>query len=443
VAQVPQDLELQIPRTQASVTAFGAGGLVAGGIALSGLPTSDAQVFDPVKGGFTTRLTLSEPRAAHGAVVLVDGRTLLVGGVGGADGKTPVPRMEIVDPAGGNGFEQGVAELAPVLTAPVAIRLASGEILVAGGTTVMGQAVTGLEWFTPGAQLSGVTLQTLPAGLATALVALEGGGALAVVAPPASAPEGFQTTWVIGADYAVTPAMPVPGTLTRPVLFGGAGGAPLLWTGDRWLQWQPWAGAFTSAPVLDNVPANVGDATASPDPGLAMWLDPARHQLVALRTDTTNAYSADPPAFLSSDSSGVAPDRLPGGGSATFTGGTGLTLAGAANAFLTDRTYADVSIRVTFAAGQAPFVVLRDDLGAAHVVDDTCCAGLFAAQGPAPVVDVERTGGTVTCAVSDAAPATCGGTLDPAARVSVGVRGALPTTPSIVSEIVVKRLGVP
>ena len=35
-------------------------------------------------------------------MVLVDGRTLLVGGFG-ADGKTRCSSMEIVDPAGGNG----------------------------------------------------------------------------------------------------------------------------------------------------------------------------------------------------------------------------------------------------------------------------------------------------------------------------------------------------
>ena len=190
-------------------------------------------------------------------------------------------------------------------------------------------------------------------------------------------------------------------------------------------------------------PSLVGDAFTSPDPGLAMWLDPARKQLVALRWGTDNAFSADPPSFLAQDSTGVAPDALPAGGTATYTGAAGLVIAQGAAAFVTDRTYADVSIRATFQAGQAPFIVLRDDQGAAHVIDDTCCAGLLSAQGPAPSVDVERTGGTVTCAVDGAAPSTCSAGLSARARVSVGVQGAVPTTPSVVSEIVVKRLGAP
>ncbi len=442
VAQARPGLPFQ--RTQASVTPFGQGGLVAGGVALrTALPTTDAQVFDSTAGGFTSSLTLSEARAGHAAVVLVNGSTLLVGGVGGVDGKTPIPRMEVVTKGAGNGSEEGVALLNPVLKSPVALRLASGEILVAGGTSVGGVAATSLQWFLSDASMQSATPQTLPAGSGFSIVALEAGGALAVVAPPTSMPANFQTTWVIGADHSVTAAMAVQGTLTRPVLFGGAGGAPLLWTGDRWLQWQPWAGAFTSAPVLDSAPANLGDAFTSPDPGLAMWLDPVRTRLVALRWDTSNVFSADPSAYLAQDSIGVAPDALPAGGTVTYTGGTGLSMAQGAGAFVTDRTYADVSIRVTFAAGQAPFVVLRDDQGTPHVVDGTCCPGLLTAQGSTPSLDVERTGATVTCAVNDAVPQTCSWTLDASARVAVGVQGVTTTSPSIVSEIVVKRLGAP
>jgi hypothetical protein len=443
VSQIPGNLELQPPRAQASVTPFGAGGLVAGGFDVDGVPTGDAQVFDPSAGGFTTHITLSERRAAHAAVVLEGGETLLVGGIGGADGKTPIPRLEVVDPVHGSAVEEGLSPLDPVVTAPVAVRLASGEVLVAGGTTVGGTPTTSLQWFASDASMPSATPQTLPAGSGFSILALEAGGALAVVAPPTGTPANFQTTWVIGADHSVTAAMMAVQALTRPVLFGGAGGAPLLWTGDRFLQWQPWSGAFTSSPVLDSAPANIGDAFASPDPGLAMWLDPARKQLVALRWDTDNAFSADPPSFLAQDATGVAPDALPAGGTATYTGGTGLAIAQGAAAFVTDRTYADVSIRATFQAGQAPFVVLRDDHGAAHVIDDTCCAGLLSAQGPAPSVDVVRTGGTVTCAVDGAPPSTCSAGPDAGARVSVGVQGALPTTPSVVSEIVVKRLGAP
>jgi hypothetical protein len=358
--------------------------------------------------------------------------------------------MEIVAPGNGNGTEDGVELLNPPLTAPVAVRLASGEILVAGQTMVDGVPATDLEWFNSGVTNQTATPQPLPVGSGFALIALEAGGALAVVAPPPNPPAGFQTTWVIGADHVVSPALSVPGSLTSPKLFGGAEGAPLLWTGDRWLQWQPWMGQFGISPVL-SATANIDDAFTSPDPGLAMWLDTTAHQLVALRVDTNNAYSSDPPSYVASSATDIAPDQLPGapdqlpgGATVSYNGGSGVTMAYGASAFVTDRTYADVSIRVTFAAGQPPSVVLRDDQGSEHVVDATCCAGLMAAQGPSPVMDVERSGGTVTCAVAGAAASACPlPGLDAGAAVSVGVRGASQTTTSIATEIVVTRLGVP
>ena len=110
---------------------------------------------------------------------------------------------------------------------------------------------------------------------------------------------------------------------------------------------------------------------------------------------------------------------------------------------MTDRTYADVSMRVTFAAGQAPFVVLRDDQGAAHVVDDGCCSACSRRAGPrrCSTSSARRDRDLLPSTARPRRPATPGSNAS--ARVSLGVRGALPTTPSIVSEIVVKRLGVP
>jgi hypothetical protein len=447
----PVAQNLKPPRSHASVSTFDAGGLVAGGTSDDGTVQQDAWIFDPAAEGFTQSIVLDQKRTGHSAVALLDGRTLLVGGTSDAAGRQPIQNMELVDPTNDQAYEQGVAPLDPPLTSPVAVLLASGEVLVAGGTTATSPPSTGLQWFRPcssqeGCQVksSAVAMGTIPAGAALSIVALQGGGALAVVAPPAGAGANFSTTWVIGADHTVDAAgSSVAGTLSRPLLFGGVGGAPLLWTSDRWLQWQPWSASFTAAPVLDNAPANVGDAVASVDPGLAMWLDPSQNKLVALRTATDDAYSPDPASFLSQGPGGVAPDRLPGPSAVTYTGGTGLTLSQGASAFVTDRTYADVSVRATFASGQPPYVVLRDDEGQAHVLKDDCCSGLFAATGPSPVVDVERVGGTVTCQVSGGQVGTCGDVPSSSARVSVGVQGASTAGPSVVSEIVVRRLGAP
>jgi hypothetical protein len=450
-AVVQADPALHAKRTSATVTAFGGGGLVAGGLPLDPTTSTEqalaqAEILDVENDGFLAQtISLSEPRAGHAAVVLASGDVLLVGGYADATTRAPLASMEIVQVATATTTQSNVGRLSPVLANPAAARLANGEVLVAGQVQGQSEPATGIEWFTATAQPSTVTVQTIPATAVIALVALQGGGALAVLAPPSGAPATFQTTWVIGADHTITPGAVVPSALTAPALFGGAGGAPLLWTGDRWLEWQPWAGAFGAAPVLDSKPATVGGAFASPDPGLAMWLDPNAGRIVALRTDTTNAFSADPEPFVVDDSTGVAPDRFPGSGTVSFIGGTGLTLTYGASAFLTDRTYADVSVRATFAPGQAPDVVLRDPAGLEAVVGvTTCCAGIDASMLADPVVDVERTGSALTCAVAGGPARPCKGvTVDPVARVSVGVRGASSASPSIVQKIVVRRLGAP
>ncbi|MGH7438501.1 MAG: hypothetical protein ACRENE_22675, partial [Polyangiaceae bacterium] len=290
----PVSPDVGAPRTAVSVTPFGAGALVAGGVEV-GTPVTEstAEIF-AAGSGFDTRhpIQLSEPRADHGAVVLAGGQTLLVGGVG-ADGKTVLATMDRVDPATGTAQEQGVAVLAVARRAPQALRLASGEILVAGGFDASGNPVPTVEWFSADARSTTRAPRDLVvAGSARSFVALGGGGALAVVAPPMNAPATFPTVWVIDADGAFDAATPLAG-VTGPLLFAGAGGAPVLWTGPagRWLRWQPWDGTFAPLGVLDTTPADVSASNASADPGLALWLDGTTSALTALRFDTRGAYS--------------------------------------------------------------------------------------------------------------------------------------------------------
>ena len=70
-------------RAFASATPFGRGALVAGGMDpkfLPERPVAEALVF--LDGTFQGPIQLDEPRARHGAVVLANGETLLVGGEG-------------------------------------------------------------------------------------------------------------------------------------------------------------------------------------------------------------------------------------------------------------------------------------------------------------------------------------------------------------------------
>jgi hypothetical protein len=448
---VGTDTDLLTPRASATVTAFDGGALVAGGV--DPRPNGDgvlstAEVYDASRESFDQqqRIDLSGPRARHGAVQLADGRTLLVGGVG-SDGATPLASMEIVDPTKPSVDSIHVAQLSAPMSDPVVLRLASGEIFVAG--VPAGSQVAKLEWFTADASAPspGKHVEDLVAGSAQAFVALEGGGVLAVVAPPPGAPPGFQNAWLIDADGVLSPAAPIAATLTKPVLFGGAQGAPLLWTGALWLQWQPWAGAFGAPKVLDLV-ENVGDAACSPDPGLAMWLDATSGAVTALRFDPRGEYSTlSAPALLVSGTAEMTPDRLAGAGTDAFdttVGGTGgLVLASGASAFVTDRTYADVAVDVNAPTGEPADVVLRDaQTGVELEVGSASCPAQLGG-GAASSLHVERRGATVAWSVAGGASGTCPVLLGPAARVSIGLRGARMAERGVASDLRVTRLGSP
>ena len=432
--------DLLTPRTQASVTAFGTGALIAGGMSADGTVLNTAETFEPSAGGFDQQqpILLSEPRTEHGAGVLVTGETLLVGGVG-SDGKTVLSSMERVDPVTRTVHAEGLAQLALARRQPTVMRLASGEVLVAGGLDGNGQQVTTLEWFSPDARMLSRQTRDLGESNARAYIPLEGGGALAVIVPPSLLP-GLQNVWVIDATGVLESATAIQGTLTAPSLFGGAGGAPLLWTGDRWLRWQPWTGSFGAVDVLDDTPATVGDATCSPDPGLAAWVDPVKQTLTALRFDVASDYDSLPGPLLVSDASNMAPDRLVANGTLSFdTTLGGLTMAPGATAFVADRTYADVSIDVMAPTGEPALVVLRDALGVELQVGSETCPVAFGAGMSA--LHVERHGATVTWSVAGGSSGTCATGVAAGARLSVGVRGAAGATRSVAGQLTVTRLG--
>jgi hypothetical protein len=440
ILQVTPDLAK--PRLLPTVTPFGDRALVAGGYSEDGSPLDQAEVFVPALGGFDQHnpIVLSEPRADHGAVVLTTGQTLLVGGVGGTGGQPLLGSMEIVDPATSTVRAENVAGLAVPRRAPTVLRLASGEILVAGGFDAAGNVVSTLEWFLPDASRSTRTAQLVAASSPRAFAALEGGGALAVIAPPAGITGNFQNVWVIGADGALDAATPITGSLTQPILFGGAGGAPLLWTGDRWLRYRPWAGTFGSANLLDDTTRITG-TTATGDPGLALWLDVGALavDVRALRFDVRNEYSTLLGPLLASDDVDTAPDRLPSSGLASFDPSRGLSLAQGVSTFVTDRTYADVAIDLEAPTGAPPLVVLRDELGVELEVGGPACPGPRAA-GPVASVHVQRNGAGVAWSVTGGVSGACGTGVRAAARLSVGVRGPPSGSPSVVRNLRVERL---
>jgi hypothetical protein len=432
--------DLQTPRTLTTVTAFGDGALVAGGLSAANVVLQDAEVYSTASGGFVSPpIPLSGPRMQHGAVVLLSGQTLLVGGLSSHDSTMVLASMELVDPVLGKSIPEGVGQLQQARRNPTVLRLASGEILVAGGIDADGSPAQTLEWFdADGKGSTSKQPQVLIQGPESAFIALEGGGALAVV-PPAMPTPGFLNVWVIGASGAPQAAVPIQGTLTTPVLFGGAGGAPVLWTGDRWLQWQPYAGSFGPIAVIDDVPAVIGVATCTPDPGLAMWLDPTQQQLTLLRFDTRNAYTSLPGPLLVTGPEETSPDQP---NAVTWDVDLGLTLPGGtpgAAIFVTDRTYADVDISVDVNPGPA-FVALRDALGVEVDVPEACTTA--GPSGGAYTLQVQRRGASVTWSTDTGLTGTCGDLVNGDARVSVGVRAG-GSVPGVVTNLIVSRVGTP
>jgi hypothetical protein len=452
---VPVSLDLLTPRTRATITPFGNGGLVAGGIdPRPGSVLDTAEVYAPELDGFDQQhfITLSTARADHGAAVLATGETLLVGGFGAAGEQSLLDSMEMVDPVTRTVRAENVARLAVARREPTVLRLASGEILVAGGFDGTGNAVRTVEWFSADASHPTKRASDLVAGSARAYMALEAGGALAVVAPPSNSSPGFQNTWVINADGALEPAQPIAGMLTEPVLFGGAGGAPVLWTGDRWLRWQPWDGAFGALGVLDDTPAHLGSATASPDTGLALWLDVTASAstdagswsaVTALRFDTRGEYSSVKAPLLVTDANETAPDRLASAGVISFDPSVGLELSPHASVFVTDRTYADVTVQVDAPTGEPALVVFRDELGNELEIGGATCQGAMANGVSASPLYVKRSGSMVTWSIGGGRSNACPGRVRQDARLAIGVRGAPGSTRSVARNLRIVRLGAP
>lgn len=402
--------------------------LVAGGADPdSGAALATAEIYLPKVGApgdigdfADQRITLSEARSEHGAVVLSTGETLLVGGRG-ANG--PLRTMEIVDPTTRRARTGGIALLAVAREHPTVLRLANGEILVAGGTDAQGLEIATLEWFAPDASHPTKRTVDLVTGTRRAFVPLEAGGALAVVLPDDGSAD-FKTVWVISAAGTLEPAhsMAAP-TLDIVRLFPGAEGAPILWTGKRWMRWQPWVGEFAPIdPAPDRGPTL--DAIASGDSGLAVWLDESTEAMTisGFRFAARTRFDALPNPLLVSGTEQLAPDRLAGspGSAIHFEPSRGLVLGPGASAFLTDVTFADFELEVDVTAA-APTIVLREEGGAELEVGGAACAFVEAATQR---IVVKRRARRVRVSIDGNTERECPLELTPNTRVALGIRGS-------------------
>ena len=251
---------------------------------------------------------------------------------------------------------------------------------------------------------------------------LEGGGALAVIAPDTPSPD-FKTVWVISADGTLEPGLPIdPQSLTMVRMFAGAEGAPLVWTGAQWLRWAPWFGAFQAFDSPSDGPlSNV----ANGDSGLALWLQDraaAGLAVAGFRFASRTRFDTIPSPLLVTGTDFFAPDRLVGVASSPiqFGAAKGLTLGAGASAFLTDVTIADFTLDIDVTAA-APVVVLRDEHGVELEVGGATCAF---GQNAQKSLSIARKATLVTVSSDGAPPRACPTPLATDARVSIGLRGA-------------------
>jgi hypothetical protein len=453
------DLGLLVKRTRPSITPFRAdseelpsAALVAGGEDAAGEPLDNAEIYVPKVGAAgdlgdfdRTSVRFADARKDHGAVVLASGATALIGGTG-RNGK-PLRSIEVIDPVSRQSRSDGLRQLAIARTNPAVLRLANGEIMVAGGTDAQG-GVKAIEWFPPDLRAdSKLTSVKRPADLVTgrerAIVPLPAGGALAVVAPEDKNATNFQTVFVISSEGGIEPGIPVdPAELDSVRLFDGAGGAPVLWTGKRWLRWQPWYGAFEA--ITDAPPSGPSTtAIASGDSGLALWLEertaegqPVGMYVAGWRFAARPRFDAVNSALLVDTSVGLVPDRIPGvGRSVSFDPARGLVLGTGAAVFVPDLTFADFRVELDIVSA-APEIVLRPEgssgvrrigtAGDVELLPELAIGGAACAFGGSATktLAVERRGKEVRVILDGREERTCPAELDASGRVSLGLRGA-------------------
>jgi hypothetical protein len=145
-------------------------------VAGHGAPGS-VELYD-AESGTTAELTLSTPRTGHTATALKDGSVLVVGGVD--DKGNVVDTVEIIDPQ--KKQIRAGASAGPGLVFHVAVALNDGRVLLAGGRKPPGGKITDeAKLFTPGGAGSWKNAVKLPAGRARAVAVRQASGEVLIV----------------------------------------------------------------------------------------------------------------------------------------------------------------------------------------------------------------------------------------------------------------------
>ncbi|HKY43901.1 MAG TPA: kelch repeat-containing protein [Pyrinomonadaceae bacterium] len=94
---------------------------------------SSAEIYDPATGKFSATGDMTRIRHKHGAVLLADGRVLIVGGADKRDGRPAYSSVEIYDPATGTFAATGDMNSPRYKLQDTLVLLNNGKVLIAGG----------------------------------------------------------------------------------------------------------------------------------------------------------------------------------------------------------------------------------------------------------------------------------------------------------------------
>lgn len=146
-ASVPGHLNIARSSHQATLLADGRV-LVTGGSDDQGRAVGPAEIYNPITGAWLIVERNLVPRFSHAAALLQDGRTLVVGGVATTSPCQPLDSAELYDPSSDR---WALTADVPVPTGrgSIAVTLADGRVLVAGGETSCGHSVSSAALFDP------------------------------------------------------------------------------------------------------------------------------------------------------------------------------------------------------------------------------------------------------------------------------------------------------
>jgi hypothetical protein len=167
--------ELQIARAHHAAVRLNDGRvLIVGGLISRNTATATAEIYDPKTGAFTQTGSMNEPRCKHAAVLLADGRVMVLAGSRDCDQRQQLSTTEIFDPKTEK-FVQGPRLSDPrYKIASAAVRLPSGAVLIAGGSS-------DIEVWNPGTPAFAPVADTLGAELAFSTATVLSNGRVIVI----------------------------------------------------------------------------------------------------------------------------------------------------------------------------------------------------------------------------------------------------------------------